>query len=88
MIRIWREGGSMERAGVVMCVASFVLCFVDVVDFEALPKTLDRLVVSFPLMLAAWVLIFWGQQRRWRKRLALLDESRQRPPPQNSEGET
>lgn len=66
MIRIWKEGGSMERVGVVMCAASIALCFVDIVDFEALPKTLDRLVVSFPLMVLAWIFILGGQRLRHR----------------------
>lgn len=67
MVRIWKQGGTLERVGVVLVVASLALCFVDIVDFEALPKTFDKLVVSMPVAGLGWVFILGGQRRRFRE---------------------
>lgn len=67
MLRIWKEGGAMERLGLIALVMSMASIFFDFVDFEALPKTLDKLAIPMPLMVLAWVLILGGQRLRWRK---------------------
>lgn len=66
MIRIWKEGGALERIGVMVGVAALVTCFIDIVDFEALPKTFDRLVIAFPMMALAGALVLGGQRLRHR----------------------
>lgn len=67
MIRIWKQGGTMERVGVVAMAASLASCFFDIVDFASLPRTLDRLAVAMPIMAIAWVLVLGGQQLRHRR---------------------
>lgn len=67
MIRIWKEGGAMERTGVALQGVALVCCFIEIVDLASLPKALDRLVVALPVMLVGWVMILGGQQLRFRK---------------------
>lgn len=76
MIRIWKEGGAMERAGVILQGVALATCLIDIVDFETLPKTIDRLVIAFPVMLVGWALIFRGQQLRHRAALKRILENR------------
>lgn len=66
MVPIWKNGGTLERAGLLLAIAAIVSCLFDIVDFEALPKTVDKLTIAFPMMVVAAALILGGQRLRHR----------------------
>lgn len=79
MVRIWKQGGWIERVGVIVYLGAFFSVFFDIVDFDPLPKTLDKLTIALPGIVLAFILVLGGQRLRFRA------ESRERekrcPPP-------
>ena len=63
-MRIWKEGGALERVGLILMAVAIASNFFNFVDFEALPKTFDKLAVSMPIMIVAAACIFGGQKMR------------------------
>lgn len=58
---------TMERIGFAIMIAAIVSCLFNFVDFEALPKALDKLTVGLPILLFGFAVLMIGQRLRFQR---------------------